>query len=274
MKIKIGALMALAIIAVSPTQALAWGGTGHRTVAAVAAALLPPDKLARMNALMQKLEKDNNFIDGASYPDEYLRNVDPSKGSWHFADMPDQGAFACNGCLFDRLGQNLAIIRQGKGDKAEAVALSWVIHLVGDLHQPLHMSNRDRGGNDFAVTYRGKAKCIGTSHVELHSVWDDCLVGEAAHGRTPTQFAAALLGPIKTYKGRPEVANLASPSPWLAWGNDSHQLAMSVAFDHLSSKADLGDSYVLAPGNAMQTAEQQILKGGIRLAALLDANFK
>ena len=71
-------------------------------------------------------------------------------------------------CLFDELAANLAILRQGKHDAAEAVALSWVIHLVGDLHQPLHVEAKDVGGSFFPVTYRGSSACIGTSKVELH----------------------------------------------------------------------------------------------------------
>jgi hypothetical protein len=271
-----------------PSQALAWGGTGHRTVAAVAAKLLPAAKYAAMNKLMAKLEMDANFVDGASYPDEYVRNHDPQgvKKPWHFADLPDAGSFSCETdvtdhgghthhetCLFDALDSNLQILRQGKHDKAEAVALAWVIHLVGDLHQPLHMSGRARGGNSFAVTYRGAATCIGTSHVELHSAWDDCLVGEAADGMAPKAFAASLLGPITSYKGRPEVSTPGN-QPWLAWGQESHTLSNDVAFDHLSDGDDLGDAYVLAPNNARDVAKHQLLVAGIRLAYLLDANFR
>ena len=290
---KLAVVLGLAGALAAPTSALAWGAQGHRTVAAIAAQLLPPAKLKAMDALMSKLKSNKNFIDSASYADEYLRNAEPQTKPWHFADLvdggPDARHFACvapnpkthvmETCLFDELAANLAIIRQGKHDAAEAVALSWVIHLVGDLHQPLHMEDADVGGNFFPVTYRSSGACIGTSKAELHSVWDDCLVGEAEtglasgpHGQS-VAFAAALLGPIKTYKGRPEI-NPSVADPWYDWGDASHALAIKVAYDHLKKHDDLKDPYILAPNNAMTTAKTQLLTAGIRLAYLLDTNFK
>src|SRR5262249_19756255 len=149
---------------------------------------------------LRKLEQNNNFIDSASYADEFLRSHDPAHklNPWHFADLPDDGStFNCGQCLFNALPANLAKVRKAKNDKATAVAISWVIHLVGDLHQPLHMSGRLRGGNQFNVTYRGKTECKnfegGAAKVELHSAWDDCLVEALANGRDPQQLAKDIL---------------------------------------------------------------------------------
>lgn len=263
------------LIAGAPTSAFAWGAVGHRTVAAIAVRLLPPAKVAKMSAIMASLEKDNDVIDGASYPDEYLRNAAPQFNNWHFADLPDDGSrYDCkNDCLFYALDKELAVVREGNGDKAEAVALAWVIHLVGDLHQPLHMTGRDKGGNHFAVTYRGQDTCIGTAHVELHSVWDDCLVGELANGRSPDALAKDLLGDITTYSSRPEIAS-AGATPWFQWGDESHALANGVGFDHLQKGQDLGDAYILGDSGAIATVKRQLLTAGIRLAYLLDKNFR
>jgi S1/P1 Nuclease len=75
--------------------------------------------------------------------------------------------------------------------EAKALAMSWVIHLMGDLHQPMHVTDRgDRGGNEFKVTINGRTRCresnsSGTkTKVELHSVWDSCLVFTLESGRT------------------------------------------------------------------------------------------
>ena len=275
------ALIMIAIVSSFSTQALAWGGRGHRVVAAVAMLLIPETKVAKINAVLRKLEKDNNFIDAASYPDEFIRNHDPKHkfNPWHFADLPDDGSqFDCAAqhCLFDALSSNLAIVRQGENNKRTAVAIAWVLHLVGDLHQPLHMSGRLRGGNDFHVTYRGKTECPAFSgkptHVELHSVWDDCLVEELAGEVNPKDFAQQLLGDIRTYKDRPEIA-LAGAAPWLSWGDQSHSLANSVAFDSLQDGADLEDPYIKGHGKALDVVRKQLLIAGIRLAFLLDQNF-
>jgi hypothetical protein len=245
--------------------------------------LLIPEKAAQMDSILRQLEDDNNFIDAASYPDEYVRSHDHSHqfGPWHYANLRDDGKpFTCGKCLFKALSDNLAIVREGKQDKSTAVAIAWVIHLVGDLHQPLHMSGRDGGGNSFNVTYRGQTECSrypdGTASVELHSAWDDCLVEELANGRDPRQLAKDILGNIKTYKGRDEIKPPPHnpDQPWLAWGDDSHALANSVAFDALPEDADLGDSYIKGPGKALDVVQQQLLIAGIRLAYLLDENFK
>jgi hypothetical protein len=274
-------ITALTVLSSASTDALAWGGRGHRIVAAVAA-LLIPDKAARLDQIVQQLEMDSNFIDAASYPDEFIRNHDPNRqfSSQHFADLPDDGSqFDCasQNCLFDALSKNLGILRQGNTDKDTAVAITWVIHLVGDLHQPLHMSGRDRGGNDFHVKYRGEATCPnftgGHARVELHSVWDDCLVEELAGGMSTQDFAKQLVGDITTFNGRPEVQG-GGDAPWLAWGDESHTLANSVAFDSLQQNADLEDPYIKGQGHALDIVRQQLLVAGIRLAFLLDQNFQ
>ena len=86
------------------------------------------------------------------------------------------------------------------------------------------MDGRDRGGNDFAVLYRGHKTCpswsftagkMGRVKVELHSVWDDCLVQEVAGDRSPEELAKALLGDIKTYRGRREIRGV-TRQPWIA----------------------------------------------------------
>ena len=276
-------LAVILIVAASflSTEALAWGGRGHRTVAAIAMRLIP-EKAARMNEILSQLEANKNFVDAASYPDEFVRSHDHSHqfGPWHYANLRDDGKpFKCGKCLFNALDDNLSIVRAGGQDKAAAVAIAWVIHLVGDLHQPLHMSGRDGGGNSFAVTYRGQSECNTfpssepPANVELHSAWDDCLVEELAQGRDPEQLAKDLLGSITTYKGRSEIQSSSTP-PWLAWGDESHALANSVAFDSLEEDADLADPYIKGKGKALDVVQQQLLKAGIRLAYLLDQNFK
>ena len=278
-------LVALLLVCTAAPPALAWGGLGHRTVAAIAVRLLPPAKVQAVNKLLAQLEMDGDFVDAASYPDEWIRNHDPGRkfSPWHYADLPDDGTpFVCGNCLFRALPVELAIMRQGGGGKEEAVAVAWIEHLVGDLHQPLHMDGRDRGGNDFVVLYRGRKTCQSWSftagkmervRVELHSVWDDCLVQELGGGRSPEDLASDLLAGITTYKGRLEIGP-ANSAPWLAWGNESHALAVSVAFDHLGEGADLEDAYILGDGSgALSVVRHQLLVAGIRLAFLLDQNF-
>jgi len=265
--------------------------------------LLPAERVAQISAVLQQLEttkaKDNNtFVGAAGYPDDFIRSVDKEKkfNPWHFADLVDKGEFKCEKdvikevgqkkvkttkvheeCLFKALQDNLAIMKNGKGDKDQAVAIAWVMHLVGDLHQPLHMTGKSAGGNTFPVSYRGQADgCFDVKEdngLELHKVWDNCLVIELAGPRGPRDLARDLVGKnLKTYKGRPEVAT-PGDQPWLAWGDASHALANSVAFKGLKAHDDLRDDYIKAPGKGLDVTRKQLLAAGIRLAFLLDQNF-
>jgi hypothetical protein len=113
------ALVALLLCALCHS-ALAWGSLGHRTVAAIAIQLLPPEKVQTINRMLAKLEMDGNFIDAASYPDEFIRDHDPKHkfDPWHYADLTDEGSqFICGNCLLKALPANLAIIQKGAGGK-------------------------------------------------------------------------------------------------------------------------------------------------------------
>jgi S1/P1 Nuclease len=156
--------------------------------------------------------------------------------------------------------------------EAKALALSWVIHLIGDLHQPLHVADRgDRGGNDFPVKYRNRATCNGGTserhpvRVELHSVWDTCIVVEIESGATPADFADALRGTLTTYRGHP-----AATGSVMDWAKETHDLATSKAYDGLQHGDDLEDSYI---SRSSPVVQQQLLRAGVRLAKVLDENF-
>jgi hypothetical protein len=79
---------------------------------------------------------------------------------------------------------------------------------VGDIHQPLHVADRnhDGGGSGFHVTYRGNSNCAGGAYepdpdVELHSVWDIRLVVELENGKNPIHFGTTLVSQIVTFNG-------------------------------------------------------------------------
>ncbi len=140
------------------------------------------------------------------------------------------------------------------------------------------MTGRDRGGTNFHVKYRGHDTCPnftgGHARVELHSVWDDCLVEELTGHVDPQEFAKQLLASnnITSLSDRPEVQGASAEAPWLSWGDDAHALADGVAFGTLNDGADLEDGYI--HGKALDTVRQQLLAAGIRLAFLLHQNFR
>src|SRR5262249_10950841 len=179
------AVLALALAGFS-SEAMAWGADGHRAVAGIAIKLLPPDKAQAAENLLSNSDVDRGFVDAASYADEVIRERDHRGvfSPWHFVDWPADAAtysdsFCDPDCITNELPKQIAVMRTSTDTEAKALAMSWVIHLMGDLHQPMHVTDRgDRGGNEFNVTYHGRTTCresnsSGTqAKVELHSAWD------------------------------------------------------------------------------------------------------
>jgi hypothetical protein len=260
--------------------AMAWGGDGHRTVAAIAFKLLPPNKAQAADRLLRDSNVDRGFIDAASYADEVIRERDHRHVSspWHFVDWPVDAAeysdsFCGNdGCIVSELPKQIEIMRTATDTEAKALAMSWVIHLMGDLHQPMHVTDRgDRGGNEFNVTYHVRASCresnsSGTqSKVELHSVWDSCLVFTLENGRTFDKLADDLRGNLTTYQRHP-----ATSGTMMDWMKGAHQAAIETSYDGLSKGDDIAGVYI---EHALPVVQEQLLKAGIRLAKIIDENF-
>ncbi|HVI05111.1 MAG TPA: S1/P1 nuclease [Sphingomicrobium sp.] len=175
MRIEILALSA-AMAALLPSPALAWGKTGHRVVAAIADTELSGLAHARIR---QILGEGESLDEAANWPDEM--RADPSSfwqktaSPWHYVTF--------NGTSYDhappegdalealaRFSRTLRDRNSSLADKQ--LALRFIVHLVGDLHQPLHAGKCcDRGGNDVKVTWFGKP-------TNLHAVWDAQIVDD------------------------------------------------------------------------------------------------
>lgn len=275
----IAGLFSAFILTCFSNSAFAWGGDGHRIVAAIAFKLLPPEKAAKLDSLLRRSIVDRGFIDAASYADEVIRGEDHSNkfSPWHYVDWEDTSSdyldsFCKPDCIIRELPQQIQTAKTAADTDEKAIALSWILHLVGDLHQPLHVSDRhDRGGNEFIVLYRHHKTCRKSStenkraKVELHSVWDTCLVVELENGDEPQKFADRLRGNRATWQG-----DAAADGDLMQWAKETHTLAHSVAYSNLQNGADLGDTYVDA---ATPVVRDQLLKAGLRLARILDENF-
>src|ERR1051326_2764266 len=181
----------------------AWDGCGHKTVAAIAFDQLSAKAKKKVNEIFKKDKRARHFIDAATWPDDIKlghRNDLPVKAHldkpWHFVDIPydaseqaideelsnhgrtpDQ-AHPDSANVVTAIGFFTAQLKSGAGDATvQADALSWLIHLVGDVHQPLHCvtvlhpldnytppAKGDEGGNGFNIHH--------PAH-ELHALWDD-----------------------------------------------------------------------------------------------------
>src|SRR6266516_2237538 len=175
-------LQAALLMLVCATAAYAWGKAGHRVVARIADDLLTDEARARVRFLLH-----GNSLESVSVFADHYRLLDTNTAPWHFVDIPVSAndydpARDCrrhHGCVVEALDHFQKVLADTHTSATNrAFALMFVVHLVGDLHQPLHCAdNNDRGGNDVAVTFFGEADSAGGTHWNLHSVWDTGLIG-------------------------------------------------------------------------------------------------
>jgi hypothetical protein len=296
--------------------ASAWGCKGHQTVALIAESLLAPHARAVALKILADDPIDPSlkrycdptgldpFADSSTWADDY-RILHPETGDWHFIDIP-RGAPRTNlaqycppktGCVTGAIADQLALLRVWHANAEQrGAALRFVIHFVGDVHQPLHnTTNSDRGGNCVPVVFFEKTPIKTNVQSEsyspnLHGVWDTNILEKFTPSETSRQLAEFLAAKfsarMKTWQAEP--ANL------MAWAWESHELAETVTYGKLPNKipvekpveimscADdnhiamrmlqlnetIGDEYEKATQPAI---EGQLTKAGVRLAALLNS---
>ncbi|WP_341631657.1 S1/P1 nuclease [Sphingomonas agri] len=265
--------VAAAAAALLPSPVFAWGKTGHRVVAAIADREL--SGLARAK-IEQILEPGESLDEAANWPDEmraapgefWQKTATP----WHYVTL--------NGTVYDHappegdaleaLGRFSRILQDPSASREQKkTALRFVIHLVGDLHQPLHVGKlNDRGGNEVKVTFFGKP-------TNLHSVWDSLLVDDEQ--LSFSELAAKL----ERHISNEDVVKWwdANPRDWISESAKIRDTLYPTASDLPRSRGnapeaaavpDLSYGYVFRFTPVMQ---QRLSQGGIRLAAYLDAIF-
>ena len=256
----------LAIALLLPTPAMAWGNTGHRLVARLAETQLTNQARAQLRDLLAG-ESDASLAGIANWADE-LRGSDPDLGkrsaSWHYVNLGEHGCHYelqrdCPGgnCVVEALQRQTAILADARQPRAERLqALKFVVHLVGDAHQPLHAGYaHDRGGNTFQVNLNGKGS-------NLHSLWDSGLLATSGLDED------ALLRRLRSLQGKARVAQRAPPGKVVHWVERACRIAMQPGFYPASAK--IGDAYARA---WLPVAEQRLLDAGTQLAAVLNASL-
>jgi hypothetical protein len=148
-------LTAFMLSAVTAGHAWGWGALGHKVTARIAEKHLTAEAKA---AIKKLLEKDEDLAKASTWPDEHSREISGS-ASWHFVNVPiDEARYdakfcAASGCVVSKLTEYQNVLANRSHSVAKRrEALRIVVHLTGDLHQPLHVGdNHDRGGNDTQV---------------------------------------------------------------------------------------------------------------------------
>ena len=258
---------ALLLLAAAP-QSWAWGREGHRLTALVAEQYLTPATKAEV----VKLLHTETLADVAPWADSY-RSDHPETGKWHYVDIPkaevqfDRGRDCpvsqadpkspWRDCVTDRI-----LYFEGRlGDESlsseeRAFALKFLVHLIGDIHQPFHAMGDDRGGNGIAVSFLGSTTC-GSYKCNLHGVWDTSIIEEER--LSEQAYTDKLLKQIKDNQWE----RLAGGEP-TAWANVSHHYAVQA---EAPNGALLTRPYVTEEGKVV---DAQLALGGLRLARVLN----
>jgi hypothetical protein len=236
-------------------SARAWGCQGHQTVAFIAEAHLNPR--ARAMALKTLAASPINpslarncqppsadpLADASTWPDD-IRPSRPETAPWHFIDVPRdarRGNLApycppATGCVVSALDAQVRILKDSHATAAaRADALRFIIHFVGDIHQPLHdVTNNDMGGNCVPVEFFGQIPKETDATREsfspsLHWAWDTLIIEHFDHGESSQQLA----NDLERQFGAKITAWESQPIDFAAWVWEGHALGDSVVYGKL-----------------------------------------
>lgn len=260
---RLASLLSLPLALALALPAQAWGPLGHRLVARLAEPDLTPQARATVARLLAG-EPDPTLPGVANWADE-LRGGDPGLGRrsarWHYVNIGGPGcgydaARDCprGDCVVAALEKQTAILADpGRSDAERRQALKFVVHLVGDVSQPLHAGHgHDRGGNDYQVNYRNKGS-------NLHSLWDSGLLNARRRDED------AWLARLRALPAPAAVSPLPADAARL-WAEQSCHVVATPGFYPRGHVID--EAYVDAH---LPVAEQQLRLAGARLAATLNA---
>ena len=257
----------VAAFALSCLPGMAWDKAGHQAVAQIAAARLNPTAQAAVADLLDAKDALTGMNEVAPWADE-IRRGRGETAPWHFVDIQitDDGYDVARDCANDdcvvgQIKKDIAILKDKTLLKpVRAEALKFLIHFVGDVHQPMHCAdNHDKGGNKVSIM-------VGSHKTNLHSVWDTAVVNAIS---TDPAVIASTLGPKIT----PELAAQWSASPPEMWANEGFAIAKLKIYPQFAGSGStlapivLPDSY---PSSVGPITAMQLAKAGVRLAAALN----
>ena len=257
-------LSGLLLLALLAPRAGAWGRDGHELIAQIASLYLNAKARAEVARL---LEQGETLASVASWADA-VRPDRRETSTWHYINLPvteKHGDWrkwcpetGCVAGIIPEMQRRLRSTTASRQEKAEA--LKFLVHFVGDVHQPLHAGDRgDRGGNDVAVVFAGRPS-------NLHAIWDTSLLMWMLE-RNPGLRKQLAAGP--GYWQRRSMSK-GSVDTW-AW--ESHNVSRDVAYANLpaptpdNAPSQLGASYA---EKAAPSIRLQIERAGVRLARLLN----
>jgi heat shock protein HspQ len=253
--VKIRHLCVTLMLLLSARSAFAWGANGHRVVGRVAEHHLSPAAARGVACILG----GESLAQAATWPDEIRSDPSWSRATpWHFVSVDDGESYdpakSPEGDVVQAIDRFSKLLRDPQADRtAKTEALRFLVHFVGDIHQPLHVGRRaDRGGNTIRVNWFGE-------NTNLHSVWDEkILEAEKLSFSELAEFVDHPTdGEIKVWQS----------AAVLDWMKESADLRARV-YDIGDGKLGYAYQYQNIP-----LVKRRLLQAGVRLAGLLNAIF-
>lgn len=312
-------ICALALSFCVTPSARAWGCKGHQTVALIAEKHLTPEarqlveKVLGENPVDPKLKRycgnatPDLIVDASTWPDD-VRN-ERHNGPWHYIDIPrgkHKGSIepycGADGCVTRAIEEQRAILKGKSADPVKrAEAIRYLIHFVGDLHQPLHViNNGDNGGNCVPVKYLHHDPLLNLLHPEredyspnLHQIWDTEIIERDMEVSNPHRYADELEDKFREEISSWEAAGIRVEN----WAWEVHERAETDVYDAFSVKIPVEpdvkpkgcsdnnhvgkrelEKHLIADeayqARAAKTAEKCLAEAGVHLAMILNEAAK
>jgi S1/P1 Nuclease len=248
----------------APIAASAWGVLGHRIVGEIADSYLSPNARKAVKQILgnETLAMSANWADFIKSDTTY-KYLSP----WHYVNLPvGLDRKGLDGYLdnftepniYNKANEMIALLKDPKTPAEKKVfAMRILVHLIGDMHQPMHTARKeDLGGNRISVTWFGQKS-------NLHRVWDEQLID--FQQLSYTEYTKAI--------------NFATPEQLATWNKasikdcifESYQVCNQIYATGIKNDDKLSYNYNF---DWIATLNQQLLKGGVRLAKILNEIYK
>lgn len=250
-------------------RSFGFGPVGHETVAYIAEDRLSPTVLKRVNDI---LGHDDDLASVANWADA-IRTFQEETKPWHFIDLPirqvvtaDQVTTFCsnNDCVIAQIQINKGVLTNPTSSAKEKLrALKFIVHFVGDLHQPLHTSDdSDQGGNEKEIRFLKRK-------MKLHGLWDALVEKKATE--ESRDLATTLENGITSAK-----AKVWMEGDETSWALEGYQIAKGTIYKNYAAgpqdltQTNLTNTYYI---QMRPIVDEQLRKAGVRLAKILEEIF-
>jgi hypothetical protein len=292
-------------LSINPTSAISWNSTGHRVIAAIAWDNLTPTAKKNIMAILKKAPKDSDLVEfydeKSEHPDKYyfmnaaywpdvVRDRDEQarynkyhKGPWHYVGTywksTENGPVNATGFVDDEhIVERITYFRKTLhnpkvSDEEKAIQIAWILHLVGDIHMPLHNTSRitdetpdgDRGGNSFE---------LGDSWPwNLHAYWDGIIdvANPKAEGVDDFKYYLSNAEMIENSHPKSDFNGLEGLQNSRIWNEEGKDITMNNLYpEDLKQNEQPSEAY---KEMAYKVAQERMALSGYRMAEFLNRIF-